>query len=117
MKGNKEGHRFQSNGDAREAGAKGVSNRERNKKERQVLADVLRNELQKKAASGSEMTKMEYLVAKALENHSKGHLSLKDLTYLQRLLGEDTINIKTDGPQVIEVSEKSVQAADTWSKK
>lgn len=87
------------------------------RKENRTLADVLRQELQKKAASGSEMSKMEYLVAKALENHSRGHLTLKDLTYLQRLLGEDTLNIKTDGPQVVVVSERSVQAAEKWSKK
>lgn len=117
LKGNKEGHRFQSNGDAREAGSKGVAIREKNKKERQTLAEVLRQELQKKASSGSEMTKMEYLVAKALENHSKGTLTMKDLTYLQRLLGEDTLNIKTDGPQIVVVSEKSIRAADKWSKK
>ena len=117
LKGNKEGHRFTRNGDAREAGAKGTASRERSKKERQTLADVLRNELARKAASGSEMSKLEYLVAKALENHSKGSLSLKDLTYLQRLLGEDTLNINTNGPQVIVVSEKSIKAADKWSKK
>ena len=116
LPGNKEGHRFTSNGDATVSGARGVAVREQRKKERQTLADVLRQELQKKAASGSEMTKMEYLVAKALENHSRGSLSLKDLTYMQRLLGEDTLNIKTDGPQVVVVSEKSVQAAKKWSK-
>ena len=87
------------------------------RKENRTLADVLRRELEKKAASGSEMTKMEYLVAKALENHSRGHLSLKDLTYLQRLLGEDTLNIKTDGPQLVVVSEKSIKAADKWGSK
>ena len=86
------------------------------RKENRTLADTLRRQLQQKAASGSEMTKMEYLVAKALENHSKGALSLKDLTYLQRLLGEDVLNINTNGPQVIVVSEKSVQAAKKWSK-
>ena len=117
LPGNKEGHRFTRNGDATVAGAKGTAVREERKKERQTLADVLRNELQKKAASGSEMTKMEYLVAKALENHSRGHLSLKDLTYLQRLLGEDTLNIKTDGPQLVVVSEKSIKAADKWGSK
>ncbi len=98
LPGNKEGHRFTRNGDARESGAKGTAVREERKKERQTLADVLREELQKKAASGSPMSKLEYLVAKAIENHAKGALSLKDLTYLQKLLGEDVLNIKTDGP-------------------
>lgn len=98
LPGNKEGHRFTRNGDATEAGAKGNIVREERRKERQTLADVLREELQKKAASGSPMSKLEYLVAKAIENHAKGALSLKDLTYLQKLLGEDVLNIKTDGP-------------------
>ena len=103
-------------GMAKEYQARSAASRKANKKERQTLANVLRQELEKKASSGSEMTKMEYLVAKALENHSKGALSLKDLTYLQRLLGEDVLNINTNGPQVIVVSEKSVQAAKKWSK-
>lgn len=87
------------------------------RKENQTLADCLRKQLAEKAASGSQMSKLEYLVAKALENHSKGSLSLKDLTYLQRLLGEDVLNINTNGPQVIVVSEKSIKAADKWCKK
>lgn len=117
LPGNKEGHRFKSNGDATEAGAKGVAVREENKKERQTLAEVLRQQLQEKAADGSPMTRLEYLVAKAISNHAKGALSLKDLTYLQKLLGEDVLNIKTDGPQVVVVSDKSIRAAEKWSKK
>ena len=113
QKGNKEGHRFTSNGDARECGAKGVEQRERNR----TIADVLRRQLMEKASSGSPMTQLEYLVAKALENHSKGSLSLKDLTDLQRLLGEDVLNINTNGPQIVVVSEKSIKAADKWCKK
>ena len=117
LPGTKEGHRFKSNGDATEAGAKGVAVREENKKERQTLAEVLRQQLQEKAADGSPMTRLEYLVAKAISNHAKGALSLKDLTYLQKLLGEDVLNIKTDGPQVVVVSDKSIRAAEKWSKK
>ena len=87
------------------------------RKENRTLAEVLRRQLEEKASSGSPMTKMEYLIAKALENHSKGALTLKDLIYLQKLLGEDTLNIKTDGTKVLVVSEKSIQAAGKWSKK
>lgn len=117
LPGNTEGHRFTRNGDAREAGAKGTAIREANKKERQTLADALKKQLLQKAAQGSEMTKLEYLVAKALDNHSKGTLTLKDLTYLQKLLGEDTLNINTNGPQMIVVSQASVLSASKWSKK
>ena len=109
-KGNTEGFSTES---AREMQLRSASAR----KENRTLADVLRQELQKKAASGSPMSKLEYLVAKAIENHAKGALSLKDLTYLQKLLGEDVLNIKTDGPQVVVVSDKSIRAAEKWSKK
>ena len=117
LPGNKEGHRFTRNGDATEAGAKGNIVREEKRKERQTLAEVLRQQLQEKAADGSPMTRLEYLVAKAISNHAKGALSLKDLTYLQKLMGEDVLNIKTDGPQVVVVSDKSIRAAEKWSKK
>ena len=117
LPGNKEGKTFNSDGMATEMQARSVEARKANRRERQTLADVLREELQKKAASGSPMSKLEYLVAKAIENHAKGALSLKDLTYLQKLLGEDVLNIKTDGPQVVVVSDKSIRAAEKWSKK
>lgn len=117
LPGNKEGHRFTSNGDATVAGAKGTAVREANRKERETLAEVLRRQLQEKAADGSPMSRLEYLVAKALGNHAKGNLTLKDLTYLQKLLGEDTLNINTNGPQMIVVSAAAVQSASKWSKK
>ena len=115
LPGNKEGHRFTRNGDATVSGAKGTAVREERKKERQTIADVLRKQLEEKAADGSEMTKMEYLVARTLQNHSKGTLSLKDLTYLQKLLGEDTLNINTNGPQIIVVSAAAVQSGTKWA--
>ena len=111
LPGNKEGHRFTRNGDATEAGAKGNIVREEKRKERQTLAEVLRQQLQEKAADGSPMTRLEYLVAKAISNHAKGALSLKDLTYLQKLLGEDVLNIKTDGP-VLNVVVGTPEAAE-----
>lgn len=117
VKGNKEGHRFQSNGDATVLGAKGAAIREERKKERQTIAEVMRRQLEEKVSDGSQLTKLEYLVAKTLQNHSKGTLSLKDLTYLQKLLGEDTININTNGPQIIVVSAAAVQSANKWAKK
>lgn len=110
QKGNTEGFSTET---AREMQLRSATKR----KENSTIADVLRRQLMEKAASGSPMTKLEYLVAKALENHSRGSLSLKDLTYLQRLLGEDVLNINTNGPQVIVVSEKSIKAADKWCKK
>lgn len=114
QKGNTEGKLFSnSDGSATEMQLRSAAAR----KENRTIAEVLRRQLSEKAASGSPMTRLEYLVAKALDNHSRGSLSLKDLTYLQRLLGEDVLNINTNGPQVIVVSEKSIKAADKWSKK
>lgn len=104
-------------GIAKEYQARSAAARKENNKERQTIAEVLRKQLEEKAADGSEMTKMEYLVARTLQNHSKGMLSLKDLTYLQKLLGEDTININTNGPQIIVVSAAAVQSGKKWAKR
>lgn len=86
------------------------------KREKKTLAETIRRELEKKVGDGEKLTKLEYLVQKALTNHAKGALSLKDLTYLQKLLGEDTLNIHTDGPQVIVVSQQSIEAHKKWGK-
>ena len=111
LPGNKEGKTFSSDGVATEMQARSVEARKANRKERQTLAEVLRQQLQEKAADGSPMTRLEYLVAKAISNHAKGALSLKDLTYLQKLLGEDVLNIKTDGP-VLNVVVDTPEAAE-----
>ena len=112
LKGNNAGKTFDnSDGLATEMQARSVASR----KEHRTLAETLRRELEQKAGT-SGLTKLEYLVAKALENHSKGPLSLRDLTYLQKLLGEDVLNIKTDGPQVIVVSQQAIDAGKKWGK-
>ena len=111
LPGNKEGKTFRSDGMATEMQARSAEARKANRKERQTLAEVLRQQLQEKAADGSPMTRLEYLVAKAISNHAKGALSLKDLTYLQKLLGEDVLNIKTDGP-VLNVVVGTPEAAE-----
>ena len=98
-------------GIAKEYQARSVEARRKNK----TLAETLRKELSEKAGN-SGLTKMEWLIAKALENHSKGTLTLKDLTYLQKLLGEDTLNINTNGPQVIVVSQQAIEASKKWGK-
>ena len=108
VKGNTEGISTES---AREMQLRSAEARKANRKERQTLAEVLRQQLQEKVADGSPMTRLEYLVAKAISNHAKGALSLKDLTYLQKLLGEDVLNIKTDGP-VLNVVVGTPEAAE-----
>ena len=112
-----EGAKPINEGVAKEYQARSAVARKANRKERETLAEVLKRQLQEKAADGSQLTKLEYLIAKALQNHSKGTLTLKDLTYLQKLLGEDTPNINTNGPQMIVVSAAAVQSANKWAKK
>lgn len=68
------------------------------RKENRQLADVVRAALEKKASSGSDMTRMEYLAEKAISNHATGTMSFRDLRELQKILGEDvkTINLGND---------------------
>lgn len=93
VKGNTEGQKIGSIGglSAKEAQLRGAAKR----KENRTLAEVVRRALEKKASSGSEMTRMEYLAEKAISNHATGSMTFKDLRELQRILGEDvqTINL------------------------
>lgn len=108
VKGNKEGRKIGSNGGitAVEAQLLGAEARKRNR----ALADVIRAELTK-AAPGTDITKMEYLAAKAISNHAQGEMTFKDLRDLQHLLGEDkqTLNLEGDGIRI--VVENAEQAA------
>ena len=68
------------------------------RKENHTLREVLLKALQEDAGNG--MTRMEALARKALSNHYNGKLTLKDLRNLSAILGEDTLNIKTEGGPV-----------------
>lgn len=83
--------------------------------ERKTLRETLLAELERKARAGEPMTKMEYLVAKAIENHAKGALTFRDLTALADLLGEKEITINHRGPLVI--TDKEAEALDKWTGK
>lgn len=85
------------------------------KAERKSLRETLLAELERKARAGEPMTKMEYLVAKAIENHAKGALTFRDLTALADLLGEKEITINHRGPLVI--TDKEAEALDKWTGK
>ena len=86
------------------------------RKENRTLREALRDSLEKRASSGSEMSKLEYLVEKAISNHANGKLTFKDLKNLASVLGEDTLNINTNGPQVIVVSQQAIEASKKWGK-
>ena len=98
-------------GMAKEYQARSVQSR----REHKALAEVVRDALEKKMGDGT-MTRLEYIAEKAILNHSKGEMTFKDLRDLQKVLGEDVLNIETNGPQVIVVSQKAVEAAKKWSK-
>lgn len=83
------------------------------RKENRTIAEYLRTYL---AEDVGGHTRGEILVMQAVKNHKDGKLSFRDLRDLARILGEDVLNIKTDGPQVIVVSDKAIEAAKKWSK-
>lgn len=95
-----------SAGVAKEMQLRSAEARKRNR----ALADVIRAELTK-AAPGTDLTKMEYLAAKAISNHAQGEMTFKDLRDLQHLLGEDKqiLNLEGDGIRI--VVENAEQAA------
>lgn len=64
-----------------------------------TLREVLREALDEEAAPG--MTRLEALARKALSNHYNGKLTMKDLKDLSAVLGEQTINVKTDTPYIL----------------
>lgn len=113
VKGNNEGRRFASDGSA----AANALRSQKAQAEKKTLREALVAELNKKAKAGEPMTKLEYLVAKAIDNHARGKLTFKDLTALLELLGEKelTVTHKTDGPLVI--TEAEAQALDKWAGK
>lgn len=98
-------------GIAKEYQARSVASR----REHKTIAEYLRNYLDQDAGNGH--TRGEILVMQAVKNHKEGKLTFRDLCDLTRAMGEATLNIKTDGPQVVVVSEKAIAAADKWSSK
>lgn len=110
VKGNTEGNRFTRGGNAADAARKATEVREKNR----TVAEVLRAELSKKAGDGT-ITKLEYLVLKAISDHAKGDMTMKDLRDLQKILGEEVTTVRLEGPLV--VSQEEVEALDRWSSK
>lgn len=84
------------------------------KKENKTIAEHLRAYLEQDAGNGH--TRGELLVMQAVKNHKDGKLTFKDLRDLSRILGEDTLNINTNGPQVIVVSQQAIEASKKWGK-
>lgn len=111
IKGNTEGKNSPiSNGFASDMQARSVEARKKNKTLREAMIEALQEE------GGGGYTKLEILVRKAMENHRNGKLSFLDLKFLASIMGEDKLNIETNGPQVIIVSQQSIEAAKKWGK-
>lgn len=91
VKGNKVGISTEV---AREYQQRSVQSR----KERKTIADTLRYALEEKVSKDSPMTKREYLILKALSNASKDDtLSFRDITEMQKILGESVQNLNVKG--------------------
>lgn len=91
VKGNKVGISTEV---AREYQQRSVQSR----KERKTIADTLRYALEEKVSKDSPMTKREYLILKALSNASKDDtLSFRDITEMQKILGESVQNVNVKG--------------------
>lgn len=88
-----------------------AASRKRNK----TLAEMMRAALAEEAAPG--VTKGEYLIRKAINNHKDGKLSFKDLKDLGAVLGESILKVETDGPKLLVVDGETLQAAAKWSSK
>jgi len=113
LPGNTEGRNSPiNNGLATEMQARSAEARKRNK----TIGEMLKAYLSEEAPGSGGHTRGEILVMKAVNNHKDGKLTFKDLRDLSRVIGEDVLNIKTDGPQVIVVSDKAIEAAKKWSK-
>lgn len=94
---------------ARALGSKGGKASVKAKKERKQLRQMLMAELDK-AAGADGMTREEYLVAKCLQNYTKGKLTFRDLKDLQDLLGESQTNINVSGDGVNIIVESKERA-------
>lgn len=84
-----------------------------------TIAETLRAALEEKVSKDSQMTKREYLIAKALLNASHDEtLSFRDIKEIQAILGESVQNVNVTGdPKVVEMTQEAIDALSKWSGK
>lgn len=89
------------------------------RKANRSIAETLRTALEEKINNDSQMTKREYLIAKALQNASHDEtLSFRDIAELQKILGESVQNVNVTGdPKVVEMTQGAIDALSKWSGK
>ena len=110
--GNPIGEATRISGDiAGEMQARSVEARRRNKTLREATLAALQED------GGGGKTRLEHLVLKAMDNHRKGKLTFRDLKDLAAILGEQTINVKTDGPQIVPMPPEAIEALGKWANK
>lgn len=85
---------------AREMQARGTKVRKENTARRKAVAHVLADLLSKPVSEGSKVTKLEWLVARAIDN-TRDDVGLSDLLKIQELLGEKqmTFNFESRKPE------------------
>lgn len=87
---------------AREMQARGTKVRKENTARRKAVAHVLADLLSKPVSDGSKVTKLEWLVARAIDN-TRDDVGLSDLLKIQELLGEKqmTFNFEKRKPSEV----------------
>lgn len=87
---------------AREMQARGTKVRKENTARRKAVAHVLSDLLSKPVSEGSKVTKLEWLVARAIDN-TRDDVGLSDLLKIQELLGEKqmTFNFEKRKPSEV----------------
>lgn len=88
---------------AREMQARSTKTRKENTARRKAVAHVLSELLSKPVCEGSKVTKLEWLVAKAIDN-TRDDVALSDLLKIQELLGEKQMTFAFDKRKPSEVA-------------
>ena len=88
---------------AREMQARGAASRKENTARRKAVAHVLSDLLSKPVSEGSKVTKLEWLVERAIEN-TRDDVALSDLLKIQELLGEKQMTFNFENRKPSEVA-------------
>jgi hypothetical protein len=88
---------------AREMQARGAEARKENTARRKAVSHVLSDLLSKPVSEGSRQTKLEWLVARAIDN-TRDDVALSDLLKIQELLGEKQMTFNFENRKPSEVA-------------
>lgn len=88
---------------AREMQKRSAVSQKENTARRKAVAHVLSDLLSKPVSKGSEQTKLEWLVARAIDN-TRDNVELSDLLKIQELLGEKKMTFNFENRKPSEVA-------------